>query len=182
MAANNSSSDDRTRRQRQLTTKGHDFAIDIMRKEVKRRIRKLTNHKSLFADLMRTSDINLTKRELSKLDVLLVELEEASNKLLEVTQGDEKKQIVDVLQTERDNASELKATVKEWLDTQDRDGQSGGVLISNDGEGKSATRLTSELIGVQSRLESQVSLCGQLLQSNDRPLVQQELRHWRRPW
>ena len=91
MASNNPSSDGRTRRQRQLTVKGHDFALGLLWKEVKRKSRKLTNQRSLFADLMKTGDVKLTKCELSKLDLMLVELEEASNKLLEVTETDKRK-------------------------------------------------------------------------------------------
>ena len=156
--------------------KGHDFALGLLWKEVKRKSRKLTNQRSLFADLMKTGDVKLTKCQLSKLDLMLVELEEASNKLLEVTETDKRKQVVDLLQSERDSVSELKVAVKEWLDAQDdRDDQSGRSLISNK-EGKSAMRLTIELIGVQSRLEKQVSLFEQLFRTNDSSLVKQEFK------
>ena len=154
MASNKPSSDGRSRRPRQLTTKGHDFAISLLWKEFNRRNRKLSNQRSLFDDLMKTGDVKLTNCELIKLDPMLVDLEEASGKLLEVTKRDERKQVVDKLQVERSSVSKLKIAIKEWLDAQDRDDQSVRSLKSNNSQGKSAICLTIELIGVQSRLES----------------------------
>ena len=114
----------------------------------------MSNQRSLFDDLMKTGDVKLTNCELIKLDPMLVDLEEASGKLLEVTKRDERKQVVDKLQVERSSVSKLKIAIKEWLDAQDRDDQSVRSLKSNNSQGKSAICLTIELIGVQSRLES----------------------------
>ena len=136
----------------------------------------MSNQKSLFDDLMKTGDVKLTNCELIKLDPMLVELEEASGKLLEVTKGDERKQVVDKLQAERGSVSKLKIAIKEWLDAQDRDDQSVRSLKSNNSQGKSAICLTIELIGVQSRLENKVTMFEQLLRTNDSSLVHQEFK------
>ena len=174
MASENPSSDGTTRRQRKMTAKGQEFATDLLLKEVKRKGRTLTNQISLFEDLLKTSDDNMVSDELAKLDPMLSELENASKKYRDVVEMDEAKKIDDMLQTERQSVSNLKVAVKEWFDVRELDKLSGRSQAS--GKGKSTMRLTIELIGVQSRLENQVSLVEQLLSSDDGALVQKEFK------
>ena len=138
----NPSSDGRTRKQRQMTGKGQEYAMEFLSKEVKRRNKKLTDQISLFEDLLKTNDVRLIKKELAKLDLMLHELEDASNRLLEVTKGDEKEQVDSKLKTEQESVSRLKAAVVEWLDAQGNDDQLDQTLSSKRNAEKSTTRLT----------------------------------------
>ena len=165
----------RSRRHRILTPKGQDYAQEILLKEVKRKSRSLTNHISLFEDLPKTKDVTLTKGELDKLEPMFRELEEAASKFLEVAQGEDKTQVVNIVNTERESVGRVTKAVTEWLEARSKeDAKSGRSETSRRSDMKSTMRLTIELIGMQSKLDNQVSLFDYLFDSKDSNMVQRE--------
>ena len=116
----------RSRRHRILTPKGQDYAQEILLKEVKRKSRSLTNHISLFEDLPKTKDVTLTKGELDKLEPMFRELEEAASKFLEVAQGEDKTQVVNIVNTERESVGRVTKAVTEWLEARSKEDAKSG--------------------------------------------------------
>ena len=194
------------RRDRQMTTKGQEYQVELLWKEVKRRRAQVTNSIGLFESLLRTKDATAVKKELSQTDTYLTDLASVVHRLCKLLEGEGKAQVEEMLAAEEDSVARVKRSVLDWIeelnkdDKSDRSRQSAKSskfdgtshseerkkrgLSQDPSENNRATvdleestmAVASEMMKTQIELEKQVDLVDNLFESNDRQFIDEEVR------
>ena len=112
-------------RERNMTSKGHDYQVELLTKEMKRKRACLSKTIGVFEDLLRMKDIDATKKELNQLYKILSDLLETGTRLANLSTAEEKEGILMMLEAEKTSVDRVRASVEEWIQEQNReDGKS----------------------------------------------------------
>ena len=101
-------------RERKLTPKGKDYQIELLSNELKTGRRKLRNLISLFEDLLKTKNAERVTIELKQLEECLSKLQSVGQKLCELLEGEERCNVTETLNAEKENVLKVKNAVNEW--------------------------------------------------------------------
>ena len=181
-----------------LTPKGLEYQMELTEKEIKRLRGKLTDQISLFKDLLKTKEVEVAKKELKKGKQILSDFKTAVTRYVNICKQEKSIDVTAVtrmMEDQEESFLKVKKAVYEWIEALNATkGDSGSVCSSLnrmskaaipkedtddmrvDKGGKTNMRITLDLVRIQLKLESQISLFDDLLISKDEGMIKREFK------
>ena len=134
----------RPRRTRTMTEKGKQYSLSLLYVEAKRIVKRLANQKSLFENLLKSKNVEMVDREISKLDSIHQELLETYAQVREIVQTEEDssevsenlQNLVKVVDEEDTAVFQVKKAVSVWMIEQTEEAERRSQASSRSGYSK----------------------------------------------
>ncbi len=165
--------------------------MELLHTEIKKLRGKLNDQISLFEHLLQTEDVETVKSEIRKGSQIILDLRANVSEYINVCSQDESADptdIVNMMNAEDDSFSKVEKAVNEWIEEKISERRQPMVNVPNSYENscvdvkkmedkgeRSNMRTTVNLMRVQLKLDNQIRLFDDLLNSRDEWMIKRKL-------
>ena len=140
------------------TKKYQQYSLELLWADSKRIIRRLQNQKTLFGDLMQTSNVEMMNREVAKLDEIQNQLLETYAQIREIVHGidaskedeEQLKNLIKVVDEEDTAVFQIKKDVSVWMIQHCEEFETGSVKSNRSGRSKNSSQRSERSGSVRS--------------------------------